>query len=571
MAEKDEKSDKKESTKLNLKIPNQKEKSSKSPENKKILVGNKRERSKTSENEEEQEQDQEKKIINCSFKFCNYCKNINALEILEFDETTKNQTIIDYISKIITNSNFIKNIKDNIEYIFKNKDNNKKKNKNIICSQCFLNNFISGGLEKIFFKKKDDKDDNNIQNKYLDLNENEQKNNLKQIFDIYSINLNLAIKSLKDLKTKYSKTIKSTNDVFKNTAIRIMFSNFKENFQELKKKMDDCEKNLNEIEDIFDNIINDLTQKEEMKKFFIEGVFSNDNICKNNLLKILKKVENEIEIGTIKICNGPKSINNEINKNTEASEVIINNMDKIDNKENLNNKNNNNNQNNTQNIINNNTLLNLQNQKKQNNNEQLLLNNIDKAEMLKNNILLTQNNFDPTCTNSDFFLNPGLSFFPNIPPQGGRIPSNILINNLFPSQNLNPQLISQFNNSQIDSIFPNNNNNNNTNNNVNNNNSNTNLSKESNNNINNLNSINNLNGLSNITYPGILPRVNFPFNNPNETFKDFDNIFPMRNLMNNNQNNIINNLYNAQINPNSISLSPLPILQLTHHPYYPLI
>ena len=74
-------------------------------------------------------------------------------------------------------------------------------------------------------------------------------------------------------------------------------------------------------------------------------------------------MENEIEIRIINICNGPKSINNEINKNPEASEVILNNMDKIYNKENPDNKNNNNNKNNTQNIINNNALLNLQNQK----------------------------------------------------------------------------------------------------------------------------------------------------------------------------------------------------------------
>ena len=59
--------------------------------------------------------------------------------------------------------------------------------------------------------------------------------------------------------------------------------------------------------------------------------------------------------------------------------------------------------------------------------------------MLKNNnnLLLTQNNFNPTATNSDFFLNPGLGFFSNISSQGGRIPNNILINNLFPSPNLN--------------------------------------------------------------------------------------------------------------------------------------
>ena len=568
MAVKEEKSNKKESTKLNLKIQNPKEKATKNQENKKTLTGNKRERTKESQDEEEQEQNQEKKNINCSFKICNYCKNINAIEILEFDETTQNQTIIDYISKIIKDSNFIKIIKDNIEYILKNKDNNKLKNKIIICSQCFLNIFIAGGLEKIFFEKRDDKDESsNIQNKYLDLNENDQKKNLKQIVDIYSINLNLAIKSIKDLKSKYSKVIKSANDIFKNTAIRMMLSNFRENFQGLKKKIDDCEENFKEIEDIFDNIINDLTQKEEMKKFCIEGVFSNDNISKNNLLKILKKVENEIEIGTINISNGPKPINNENDKTPEASEVIVNN------KENNDNKNNSNNKNNITNNINNNTLLNIQNPKKPNINEQLLLNNnIDKAEILKNNMLLNQNNYNPTGTNSDFFLNPGLGFFPNIPPQGGRIPSNILINNLFPSPNLNPQLISQINSSQINSIFPNNNNNtniNNSNNSNNNTNSNpiSNPSNETNKSVNNnLNNINNLNGLNNIPYPGFLPRGNFPFNNPNEPFKDFDNIFSMRNLMNTNQNNIINNLYNSQINPNSISLSPLPFNNFPTNP-----
>ena len=58
-------------------------------------------------------------------------------------------------------------------------------------------------------------------------------------------------------------------------------------------------------------------------------------------------------------------------------------------------------------------------------------------------------------------IRPGLGLFPNFGSQLGSMPNNILINNLFPPNPLNPQLIEQINNSQINSIFPNSDNKNN--------------------------------------------------------------------------------------------------------------
>ena len=191
-----------------------------SSENKNILIGNKRERTK----EEEIKEDTYNK------KLCKYCKNIYELDILELNKTIQSQIIIDFLSKKIKDELFLKILKENIDNILKKEDKKIEiKNQIFICCNCFLNIIISGGLEKHFLEEEENKF------KRKDLNNNVQ-NNLKQIVNIYSINLNMAINSLKSLKSKYSKTIETTNDVFENTAIRIMLSNNKEPFQELKKK-----------------------------------------------------------------------------------------------------------------------------------------------------------------------------------------------------------------------------------------------------------------------------------------------------------------------------------------------
>ena len=284
-----------------------------SSENKNILIGNKRERTK----EEEIKEDTYNK------KLCKYCKNIYELDILELNKTIQSQIIIDFLSKKIKDELFLKILKENIDNILKKEDKNIEIKNQIICFNCFLNIIISGGLEKLFTEEKE----NNFQSK--DLINNDQ-NNLKQIVNIYSINLNMAINSLKSLKSKYSKTIETTNDVFENTAIRIMLSNNKEPFQELKKKMDNCKQNLEEVKEQFDILINELTKKEELKKFYIEGVLSNDDLSKNNLLKELKKLENEIEINTININGGMQLLNGN-DKNNGMPDSILYNLDKIKN------------------------------------------------------------------------------------------------------------------------------------------------------------------------------------------------------------------------------------------------
>ena len=117
--------------------------------------------------------------------------------------------------------------------------------------------------------------------------------------------MSIAINYLKDLKVKYSKPVNNTKDLFNTTALQIMLNNNKDPFQDLKTKMDISEKNLKEIEDNFESLINDLSSKEELKIFFIEGINNNDDSSKNNLLKILKSIQNEIELSSFNINGAP--------------------------------------------------------------------------------------------------------------------------------------------------------------------------------------------------------------------------------------------------------------------------
>ena len=547
MSEDEKKQKKDDNSNLGTSLFDPKENQLKNSDNSKTLIGNKRERSKTEENQEEQS------------KKCIYCNNMNSFDIFELDNISQSQKLINSISKKIKEGQFIKSFKVCIESIYQN---NEIKKNNIICYECFLNNFIKGGINKIFLEKKIDNDkekDNNTTNK--DLIENDQRKKLKEIVDIYSINLNLAIKSLKELRMKYSEIINTTKELLENTAIRIMLSRNHE-FTDYKQKTDNCKQNLDEIQGSFDVIINDLTKKEELKKFIIEGVFSNDNLSKNNLLKVLKQVQNEIEFSTININGGDKKgLGKENDKRNEPKNGNLL-FDTETNKTKENNDKSNNNLNiknvfpNNINNINTNNLLNFQNPKKQSINDPLMLNNND---------FLNYNLFMPSNYLQDIpFIRPGLGLFPNFGSQLGSMPNNILINNLFPPNPLNPQLIEQINNNQINSIFPNNENKNNENANFINNNVSTN--NNSSNNENNKN-INNLNNLNNIQFPGIggcLPRSNFPFNNPTESLKELENLFTMKNLMNNHANNIMNNnLYSAQ---NPLNLSHLPFTNFANSP-----
>ena len=219
MSDKPKKTDKDESLLINKSIQPKIE-SPKNKENQNILIGNKRERPK----EEEQQQQNDNK------KSCNICMQLISSDSLDLNEPNQNEIILDIISKQIKEEKFLKILKENIDKILNNKEsNNENTNKDIICYNCLMDNFVVGGIEKILSKPKNEI---NFPN-FLEGNE---KNNLKLIVDIYSVNLNLAIKSLKDLKEKYSKIIKITDELFSDIGIKNMLSCNKEAFPDLKKK-----------------------------------------------------------------------------------------------------------------------------------------------------------------------------------------------------------------------------------------------------------------------------------------------------------------------------------------------
>ena len=480
MSNKINKESKEEQQNENTLSPNTKKESS----NK--LIGNKRIKPDTEEKKENK-------------KICNYCNKIPTCESLEFDDSTPKQNIIDFFTKKIKDENFLKLLTE----IINKTTLNKEKNTNVICDNCFLNSFINGGLERIFNTQK--KESNSIEDK----SQNEEgKNNLKKIFELYSGILNSAISKLKKLKEKYTTTITSTQELLSTTAIQVMLSNNRDPFQEIKRKMDICLTNLKEIDENFDSLIKDFSNKEKMKMFYIEGVNNNDNSTNIHLLSFLKSMENEI---TLNMNGGPHNSNN-------RNEKISGGEDNINLK--TANKNNNLlNRVNMKNNISNNQVLNLQNQKKSNEQE-ALFGNLDKNELLKNNLFAS--------INKNNLVQNGLGIFPpfNLPQR------NILINNILNSTNLNHQLISQiFNNNQMGPLLSNN--------------------KNLNDNDKNINNINNI-LLSGINNP-FIQRPNI-FSNPIDLSKELE-IAALRNYLfnDNNQNNLINNNFNNnqlnQINP----------------------
>ena len=452
------------------------------------LIGNKRIKPDTEEKKENK-------------KICNYCNKIPSCESLEFDDSTPKQNIIDFFSKKIKDENFIKLLTENINKMTLNKD----KITNVICDNCFLNAFINGGLERIFNTQK--KESNSTEDKPQN---EDQKNKLKKIIDLYSLSLSLAINKLKELKEKYMKTIKSTKELFDTTALQVMLSNNRDPFQDIKRKMDSCLKNLKEIDENFESLIHDFSYKEEMKILYIEGVNNNDNLINNKLLSFLKSMEDEINFN---MNGGPQNSDNRNEKNSENKDIscsildvkTINKNDNLLNRVNMKN-------------ISNNQILNLQNQKKPNEQE-AFVGNLDKNELLKNNLF-------PSLNKNNIIQN-GLGILPPFNLSQGRIPSNILINNILNSTNLNHQLFSQIiNSNQMGSMLSNN--------------------KNLNDNDKNINNLNNI----------LLPGINGPFiqrpnifSSPIDLSKELE-IMAIRNYLNDtNQNNLINNNFNNQINP----------------------
>ena len=466
------------------------------------LIGNKRIKP---DNEEKKENKENKKACNCN--------KIPSCESLKFDNSTPKQNIIDFFAKKIKDEDFIKSLTESINKTTLNKD----RNTNVMCDNCFLNAFISGGLERIFNTQKKESNSNE------DISQNEEgKNKLKKIIDLYSTSLNLAISKLKDLKVKYAQTIKSTKDLFDTTALQVMLSNNRDPFQDIKKKMDICLKNLKEIDENFESLINDFSNKEEMKMLYIGGVNNKDNSTNNNLLLFLKSMENEIA-GNMN--GGLQNSNNKNEKNSENKDISCSNFDL----KNINKSNNLLNRVNMKNNISNNQVLNLQNQKKQNEQE-AFVGNIDQNELLKNDLF--------SSLNKNNIIQNGLGILPPFNLSQGRIPSNILINNILNPTNLNHQLFSQIiNNKQMSPMLSNN--------------------KNLNDNDKNINNLNNI-LLSGINNPYI-QRPNI-FSSPIDVTKELQ-IMAIRNLLNDNsQNNLINNNFNNnqinQINP-ILSTGPL--------------
>lgn len=429
------------------------------------LVGNKREREK-----DVLEEEKKSKII------CNCCKLPYSEQNIFSKKLDNSQTIINNLFK---ENEFMKTLKECIDKEILG--NNNKINK--FCNKCLLNEFIKGGINKIFSIKKSDegeKKQKTEQEMPTLLN-----NKIKSLIGIYSINLNLAIQNLRSLKDEYSEMIKKVKKIFENTCMKILLSNGKDPFQEPKKKIDDCEDNMKEIGAHFDNLIDNLTNKEEMKTFILDCVKNDEPEQKNTILKILKRLENET-----------------------MNSIFESNINNIENK-------------------------NIKSEKDKNNiAENLIQNNND---LLKNNLLLSQNNL---LNNAHNLFNPGLGILPiGIPANPS---NNPLLNSLMLNPILNPSIPNPANNT-INLNSMNSNLNNNTN--------------EGNKNLNNLN---------NLQFPGLnnLPGQNSSLNSAN----NLEAILMIRSLLNNSipSNNMMNNLYSNQINPNLIS--PIGFNNFFHPP-----
>ena len=348
------------------------------------LIGNKRERETT-------EEDKTSKII------CGCCKSENSDCILSTKDSIKSEEIIELFSK---ESEFTKLLKENIDNAISN--NNLQLNN--LCNKCLLNEFIKGGIDKIFSKKKQEeniKPEKNEKN-YLDIN-----SKIKELTTIYSVNLNYAILQLMDLKSKYFLISKNINKIFENVCIQLMLSKNREPFPDLKKKIDNSVKDFQDAENQFNNLLNNLIYKEDMKTFILDGILNNEENHKNNILKILKQLEYELENNKFETpeTSTDKDFNEQKKENDKQNKVLS---------------------------------------------DMLLMN---KNDQLKNNLLLTQNLFN----NGPNLFNTGLGILPiGISPNP---PNNILLSNMMLNPSLNPSILNQINNTINYSMLSNMNNN----------------------------------------------------------------------------------------------------------------
>ena len=429
------------------------------------LLGNKREREITGED-----------II--SIKVCDCCKSSNSYLI----EKEDSQTIFDCFSK---ETEFMNLLKQNIENAISSSDLEINK----YCQKCLINEFIKGGIEKIFGRKKSNESDNikeQINQTQIPISWNKK---IKELMAIYSMSLISAVKNIKQLKEEFIQIKNNFQKIFNDICIQTLLSKNKSTFIEIRNKIDINQNSFEETIKHFDNLINDLTKKEDMKSFFLFGIINNDINQKNNLLKALKQLQNEIENNTSEITDILTDKNTPEQKNEKEPPKKMN--------------------------------------------SDMMLNN-NNNELLKNN-LLSSNNF---MNNGPNLLNSGLGILPL------GIPANPL-NNLLLNPSLNPSILNQINNTiNLNSMLSNMNNNpNDTNKNMNNLNNLNNLNYSG---INNLSGQNlNINPMS--TLESILYLRNILINHNNNIQNNINN-----NLMNNLYPNQINPNFIPPISLNNL-------------------
>ena len=574
-----------------FKLPNeinQNEKDQTSPDKMKdqSFIGNKRERSNNEKNDE---------II------CDKCKSIiegNYLEINENISDSNKEFILNCLK--IQNNDFQNNFNEILEEIKSKKYNI---NNIILCSDCFKKNFFKGGIEKILnistcinikdtknknnenvITEKNDNDNNNeIKELENELNEtNSKSKNIKILKEIYSLNIQLIIKNLKLFKSRYSKIFEKFNLILeKNLPIK--------NKEEIEKNKEE----LAETNKIIEKLLNDCTSKEKLQSLNI-NLNNDNNNNKEELLQLLKQIQLEIENitsnggdssapapeewGGDNTKNNLEVENQDVLFNTKkndsfkkdnvdytglrnknigfSSHLNYNNIDEINNLlvQNKNIPNNVNNVNNINNINTNisananqedknaynniNQLLNLSNISGKLGN-QLILNYLEKNQVLKKRLGLG---------NSNPSLSGILSNSQRNNAQSG-LNNNILLNNLISSGQISPQMLNQINNNNSNNAQLNN------------------LISENNtignDNASNINNLLNSTGINN-TFGH---RPNIDLNSANE-LKNFENLLKIQNLLNliNNNNNSLNYLSNNNINTeillkllqqNQVNISPL--------------
>ena len=155
-----------------------------------------------------------------------------------------------------------------------------------MCFSCVQNKFIRGGVENLFNLNCTNNNEFN----------GSKRDNIKTLKDIYTLNFQLVISQIRNIRIKFMKSIDTINEIFGNTAIRVMFSNNKDSFMNIKKDMDKCMEKMEGINKMFEKLINDCISKEKLKNSYINNLFNiNENIFqKEKLLELLKGIEIEI-------------------------------------------------------------------------------------------------------------------------------------------------------------------------------------------------------------------------------------------------------------------------------------